>query len=374
MKRNTNSLEGFFLLKVLRQTVLLHVIGWCLIILIPSYIIAVSADEGRPFPYHIYYNLAVYGLLFYLNYAWFVPCFFFKGKWLPYFFLAFSGIVLAGSLLFLARELTLFDFGFPRKPDFPNQLSRPDIPRPGTGFRWFLMVSNLGTSLLVLGFSLGLKLLEKVRRDEKTRKELEKEKLNAELAFLKNQISPHFFFNTLNNIYSLIGNNVEAAKDSVHKLSKLMRYLLYESEKEKISLTLELEFLKNYIDLMKLRVTERVKLSFSFPAIFPEIKIPPLLFIPFVENAFKHGISYRNPSFIDIRLKVEEGKVVFNTRNSMVKETSTENKNYYGIGLDNVKKRLDLLFRERYQLTITEKEDEYLVDLILETTHEDEHP
>ena len=135
-------------------------------------------------------------------------------------------------------------------------------------------------------------------------KETEKEKLNSELAFLKNQISPHFFFNTLNNIYSLISINAEDSQKAVLKLSKLMRYLLYESEQGNTKLSNEIDFMNNYIDLMKLRMNDKVDLTVSFPKKYEDKNIPPLLFIPFIENAFKHGISYREKSFIDINMMV----------------------------------------------------------------------
>jgi LytS/YehU family sensor histidine kinase len=187
---------------------------------------------------------------------------------------------------------------------------------------------------------------------EKRQKELEKEKLNSELAFLKNQISPHFFFNTLNNIYSLIGINTGDAQNAVLKLSKLMRYLLYDSEQGLSQLSSEIDFMNNYIDLMRLRMNEKVNLRVNFPSKYENTAIPPLLFIPFIENAFKHGISYREKSFIDIGMEVGKEWITFISRNSIVKpmeETGTERS---GIGLDNVTKRLNLLYPGKHELTI----------------------
>ena len=167
-------------------------------------------------------------------------------------------------------------------------------------------------------FAMGLKILERHAEIEKRRKELEKEKLNSELAFLKNQISPHFFFNTLNNIYSLIGINTTDSQEAVLKLSKMMRYLLYESEQGETNLNAEIEFMNNYIDLMRLRLSDKVKLTISFPVKYDETKIPPLLFISVIENAFKHGISYREKSFIDISMEVSKEMITFRCANSMV--------------------------------------------------------
>ena len=167
------------------------------------------------------------------------------------------------------------------------------------------------TSVFLIFFSLGLRVLERQSQIEKLQKEIEKEKLNSELAFLKNQISPHFFFNTLNNIYSLIGINTEDSQKAVLKLSKLMRYLLYESEHGNTMLSHEIDFMNNYIDLMKLRMSDRVSLNVHFPEEYDDRIIHPLLFIPFVENSFKHGISYREKSFIDISMTAEADSITF---------------------------------------------------------------
>jgi len=197
--------------------------------------------------------------------------------------------------------------------------------------------------------------------NEKQRKELEKERLNSELAFLKNQISPHFFFNTLNNIYSLVQINTDDAQKSILKLSKLMRYLLYETEHGNIQLSQEIEFMMNYLDLMKLRLTQKVELSVSFPVKYKDISIPPLLFIPFIENALKHGVSYRDRSFIHILMEVNDQEIIFSCSNSIV--TKTEETADSGIGLENIKKRLALLFPLKHSLKITQADASFQVDL-----------
>jgi LytS/YehU family sensor histidine kinase len=233
--------------------------------------------------------------------------------------------------------------------------------------RQFKIYYYFYTSILVCGFSLGLGVLEKLSQNEKERKDLEKEKLNSELAFLKNQISPHFFFNTLNNIYSLIGIDTTEAQEAVLKLSKLMRYLLYESEHGESKLEDEISFMNHYIDLMKLRLNDKVELSVSFPENTDDLCIPPLLFIPFVENAFKHGISYREHSFIDIKMIVEGTQVSFLVKNSIGTSSHAGDGQYSGIGLKNVKKRLNLLFPGSHNLKIKKAPDTFSVDLQLTT-------
>jgi len=206
-----------------------------------------------------------------------------------------------------------------------------------------------------------MRVLERHSQTEKLQKELEKEKLNSELAFLKNQISPHFFFNTLNNIYSLISINAEDSQKAVLRLSKLMRYLLYDSEHGNTKLSNEIDFMNNYIDLMKLRMSDKISLTISFPEKYEDISIPPLIFVPFIENAFKHGISYREKSFIDISMKTEEGSVLFRCANSVVRNGENVEPEHYGIGLENVTKRLNLLFPGKHELKINKSEKEFEV-------------
>lgn len=133
-------------------------------------------------------------------------------------------------------------------------------------------------------------------------KELEHQHLESELKYLKYQLNPHFFMNTLNNIHALVDIDSEKAKKTIIELSKLMRYVLYEANKSQISLKYEIQFLENYIALMKLRYTEHLDIQTEFPLIVPHVQIPPLLFISLLENAFKHGVSYRESSYIHVLL------------------------------------------------------------------------
>jgi two-component system, LytTR family, sensor kinase len=212
------------------------------------------------------------------------------------------------------------------------------------------------TSFLVSGFAVGIRYAESAVRKEEEIKELEKEKLNSELALLKNQVSPHFFFNTLNNIYSLIEINGKDAQEAVLSLSKMMRYMLYESEQGNTRLSREIEFMKGYIDLMKLRLSDRVRLTVSFPEDYADQDVPPLLFIPFIENAFKHGVSAAGSSFIDIALGVEDGMITFIAANSISGRDPDGPQVASGIGLDNVRKRLALLYPGRHDLRIDRQE------------------
>lgn len=204
-------------------------------------------------------------------------------------------------------------------------------------------------ALLMIGFNIGIKLLFKSQQDEKILNELERHNLQRELEYLKYQINPHFFMNTLNNIHALVDIDAEKAKYTILELSKLMRYLLYEGAKRTVTLSREIEFLKHYITLMSLRYTDKVKIQTDIPEEVPEIQIPPLLFITFVENAFKHGISYQSESFICLSLKLEEKQIIFHCINS--NQPSNQDP-HSGIGLENMKKRLKLLYGDNFHLSI----------------------
>lgn len=343
----------------------LHALAWLTILFIPRFIIHTYGEDQNHFLKPLYFNVIIYGILFYINYLVFVPKLYLNGKKTVYLVVCIVTIILACFLLWFMNERVLFDPD--RAKDFRDALDAVNPDRKGLNPppHQLKILNYIYTSVLVFGFSLGLNLLQKVSRDEKEKKELEKERLNSELAFLKSQVSPHFFFNTLNNIYSLIDINSEDAKESVLKLSKLMRYMLYESEKQKLPLSSEIEFLHHYIDLMKLRISPKVKLDIQLPSDIVNHEIPPLLFIPFVENAFKHGISYRGESFIDIKIDVSDNQILFQTKNSIGGTTNEENKQYSGLGLENTQKRLNLLYPSLHKLDIEKNAEYYSVNLIL---------
>ncbi len=220
---------------------------------------------------------------------------------------------------------------------------------------------NMIVAILTLGFNMATKLFIKSLHNEATLKELERQRLESELQYLKYQLNPHFFMNTLNNIHALVDIDGEKAKSTIIELSKLMRYVLYESNTQSVRLEQEIQFLKNYITLMRLRYTDKLEIIADFPLVPAQISIPPLLFISLIENAFKHGVSYKEPSYIHIQMKTEEGKVHFTCENSKHVRGGKE----HGIGTENVKKRLKLLFGNNYTYAITENEKSYHVLLII---------
>ena len=214
-----------------------------------------------------------------------------------------------------------------------------------------------------MGMNLGVKLYFKTQEDREQREKLEKQDLERQLEYLRYQVNPHFFMNTLNNIHALVDINPERAKTTIVELSKMMRYILYEGDKKLIPVQREALFLKNYIELMRLRYSSRVSINLDIPEMMPDVMLPPLLLIIFVENAFKHGVSYAAPSFIDIKVTVTQEMLQFKCRNSRQEQKPDEKKKKGGVGLANARRRLDLLFHDKYSLEIKEDDKEYDVQL-----------
>jgi two-component sensor histidine kinase len=222
-------------------------------------------------------------------------------------------------------------------------------------------VNLLVLSVLILGFDTGLKATSRLSKSEQMRMQIEKENVENQLAFLRNQVSPHFFMNTLNNIHALIDYDAGEAKNSIIKLSNLMRHLLYDSDAEFSPIISEIEFIKSYVDLMKLRYSQKVKITLDLPLSLPDKSIPPLIFTSLLENAFKHGVSYSQESFIHIELYLLADMLTFRIENSKIppeNDVMTP-----GIGIENTRKRLDLLFGDKYSLEITDSGNIFITNL-----------
>lgn len=216
--------------------------------------------------------------------------------------------------------------------------------------------------LLLMGMNLGVKLYFMSQRDRERQKIIDQRNLEQQMEYLKYQVNPHFFMNTLNNIHALVDIDPERAKTTIVELSKMMRHILYEGSKKLIPLTREVEFLNLYVQLMRLRYTRKVHINVDVPPQLPELKLPPLMLIIFVENAFKHGISYREESFIDIKVRVENKRLLFRCCNSKPTQVQRTNEKG-GMGLQNVRQRLELLYDDDYTLDINDGEKTYEVKL-----------
>ena len=230
-----------------------------------------------------------------------------------------------------------------------------------------ILLFILGVSLIGGNWAVKSYFLESGRRERLEK--LEKENLDFQLAYLRYQINPHFFMNTLNNIHALVDLDPEKAKESIVELSKLMRYILYEGSKPTIPLEKETEFLRQYVSLMRMRYADSVRIDVSLPDAVPGAEVPPLVFVSFVENAFKHGVSYERPSFIRVNMSVDSGKLVFQCTNS--RHTGAAG-TPGGVGMENVRKRLELLYGDRFLLHVDEQDDTYdiLVMLPIHSDHD----
>lgn len=249
-------------------------------------------------------------------------------------------------------------------PAFPGQNEMMPPPPPGPGGRGpepqgrkgpiSPETSRLITGILLVGVDLGAYFYMESRRKERRMKELEAENTKQRLESLRYQINPHFLMNTLNNIHALVDLDPEKARESILELSKMMRYILYEGNRPTIPLAQEADFLRHYVSLMRIRYPGEIRIDLSLPADCGEAEVPPLVFASSVENAFKHGISYEAESFVSIEVSCEDGRVVFRCSNSRHGAATGG-----GIGVDNVRKRLELLYDEDFTYTVEATESRY---------------
>ena len=280
-----------------------------------------------------------------------------------------ASLLLAIVFTYFKFRLEMFriELVFQKNPQLFPYTKKP-IPESlgffGYRFRSYFQTNILiNVSIVILAFAYRLSV--NWYQHEKIRKELETQKLRAELSYLKMQVNPHFLFNALNNIYSLaIIEKSKRTGDSIMKLSELMRYVLYEKEDDehKVSLDNEISHINSYIDLVKLRHEGELYLNFSIEGDTSTKRIPPLLLFPLIENAFKHGLITEAGKPVTIDLKITEKSLVFsiqNYKNNYMKDKVG------GIGIPNVRKRLNLLYGNQYSLHVSETDDQFFVNLHL---------
>jgi hypothetical protein len=345
-----------------------HLLVWLVLFGLPWLIF--TNDPGG-FELHVmrsWIPLAGYALIFYANYLLFIKRYLFTKKFTL--FIIFNLLLLA--LVFTVSQL-LRDFNMPEMMPKPENMDKvmPFMDKPAKDFNGkppvsLFMFMDALFLLIPLALSFALKVGERWLKIEKDRSEIENKQLETELQHLRYQLQPHFFFNSLNNIYSLIETYPAKAQEAVHSLSKLMRYLLYETEQSKVDLAQEIYFMERYIQLMDLRLTDKTKTIISFPEKVPQkYYIAPLLFIPLIENAYKHGVSTAQNSSINFQIVLIGGRIHFSSENTN-NPKNKDDRSGSGIGIENLKKRLQLLYPQKYIFNSGLRGDTFWTVLILD--------
>jgi hypothetical protein len=341
---------------------LFYVLIWILVFAVPYF-----SERGSG---HLHWNnlsghwlnLSGYLIVFLVNVYILLPRLLLKKRYLNYFVLI-AGLILLVIAVKMIIHQSLMQSAGPGMTVPPEGFSLPGLNSPNPKPPIMVVFDTLIMCVLTVGAGTAIKLMAKWLHEERLRKDAEKEQLKTNLALLRHQVSPHFFMNTLNNIHSLIEIDTEKAQDAVVRLSTLMRYLLYDSAQSTIELKKEIEFIHSFMSLMQLRHSNEVGVTVVIPDQIPEVRIPPMLFISLLENAFKHGVCYPLKSYIYFELQVSKTSLDCIIKNSKHKIQAKDQGEYSGIGLDNIKDSLKLLYEDNFQLNIRDKESEFEVDL-----------
>jgi nitrate reductase NapE component len=240
-------------------------------------------------------------------------------------------------------------------------------PHPNPKFRAFNLgrfaAFNVFPVIMIGAISAVYGFINYLTKQDKSRQEEKQERLQSELSFLRSQISPHFIFNVLNSIVYLIRSKSENAESVTIKLSELMRYMLYESDDSQVSLDRELKYLQNYIELQKVRFEDDVEINLKMEGNIGNQLIEPMLMIPFVENAFKHGVGMILDPVIDIFVHCETDELTYKIKNKIAPESTDDKDKSSGIGLRNVKRRLELLYPNAHSLEISKRDEWFEVEM-----------
>jgi signal transduction histidine kinase len=397
------SVLGFTPVKTVKHKLLVisvHVVLWGLFLILPLFIYRIRIPDAS-FYYREIINKSFLIGLFYLNFYYLLPSLFRNRKLFTYFLSLIAALAIL-CLQQLALEVYVLKTLAKRFPNFDRISSRPFIAKavrsgavrfgvvtngegtiavnfPGNGqealppppyphlLYMITLKDALSSGIVILLLSGFIKLAHSLFISEKQKKLLENERLNAELNFLKLQINPHFLFNTLNSIYSQAHFKSEQTEHSILKFSRIMRYVLYDSAADKIPLTQDLEYISNYIDLQQLRLSKNISIQYTVTGPVTGLSIAPLLLITFIENAFKHGISYTAPSEIKIAIAITGRELSLTVGNAITQLNRTTTG---GVGLINARRRLDVLYPGRHLLDVVENDHLYIVNLKIELDHD----
>jgi two-component system LytT family sensor kinase len=329
------------------KTILIHITVWCIVLALPHFLIPSANRNVEPgfLPTSFFVVTNIYHIgLFYFTAFLLYPLFFNKKNWWL-FILSLLGILSGSFYLKLLLATRWY----------------PDVILHGW-INFLLFFPTLAFLVMSIIYRL---IIDKIENDKK-QKQIIAGQLAIELKFLRSQINPHFIFNVLANLVSLARKQSKQMEPALIKLSDLMRYMLYESDEKRVTLSAEIAYLKSYIELQELRFGDDVKISVNMdlPQTQLQYSIEPMLLIPFVENAFKHGMGMDEP-FIEINLRVEDGRLKFEVKNRFTDADKSKDEST-GIGLDNVRSRLMLLYPNEYQLAIKKENNLFHVQLTLQ--------
>jgi two-component system, LytTR family, sensor kinase len=337
--------------------VVVHVIAWILFCSLPYIfrpkdipeMINMRIDSTQIMIIHsIVFNI-YFIFLFYLHGFWMVPKLLMKKRILPY------------STLFL---ILFFLFMFLRNLVFPIHGPKA-FERHGIEFFSPDKLNALFLFLLIMAFSFGIWMVGEWIRTENKAKNIEAERVSMELSFLRSQLNPHFLFNTLNSIYSLALAKSNLAADAVMKLSDIMRYITDDAKSEMVPLIREVAYMKQYVELQKIRLNDNINIDLQITGDIHSYKIPPLILMPFVENAFKYGVSAHEPSCIRMKLNAQTGNLKFKVSNIIIKKVSHSST---ALGISNTRKRLEQMYPKKYRLEILEQQNMFIVNLDIQLT------
>ncbi len=328
----------------------IHIAVWLMVFIFPILLLPKNADSNL---YHfLTHNLVSWSVLvtvFYINYLCWIERLLFHKKHVRFILYNLLLLIAIVSLSTCIKSLT------------PDHRPHPeDIGRIEHLAHFFLR--DLFSASLTVGLALALRMTEKWHDVEMEKQEAEHKHSEAELRNLRQQLNPHFLFNTLNNIYALIAISQDKAQEAVLELSHLLRYVLYENNHTTVSIEKELEFIRNYVALMRLRLTSETEVRLEIDVQDKQAGIAPLLFISLIENAFKHGVASNSPCFIHIDIAQENDMLAARICNSRFPKTTNDHSGS-GIGLANLKRRLEILYPSRHYFNIDIRENTYTTEL-----------
>lgn len=343
--------------------ILIHIIIWC-------FFIGISLIQFYESPFHIstdFYIQWITGIiLFYLNYTYLVTHFLLQKKYTHY-----ISILLVLIIIFMVFRHEFFapEFrmrqhnggNFPRIP-YNNEAINHRIPRRNPSIFFKILPSVF--YILIIAISTIIKILSEFYNDQQNKLIAESQRTATELNYLRTQTNPHFLFNSLNSIYSLAHKKSDLVPDAIVTLSEMMRFMLYETDNKYVLLEKEINYIKNYIELQKLRLNNIENISINIHGNTKDKFIEPMLLISFIENAFKYGTDYKGTAFVKIIISIEENIFSFWIENKI--ENSRKDPENSGIGLANIKNRLNLLYPNTHQLDLTSTDSKYTVHLVLQ--------